>query len=397
MKILYKLKEFIGNGYKIYIACILVTLCGIYACLSYGWLLADYLEWNSAKDRYKKDLETQQAQLQDTYQKATALKIEVETLTKKRAQLTKIEKELLDLSEQLTAKKTEFGQLAGAIEQKAAELQKLQQEVSAASAQLSDTETKLAPLSIELKGAEDRKKQLAAQNEALVEEGKKLSQRLQQLRNDVKEAEAQQAQLQTALANAQKALSETQGAIQAAKDEEAQLNSKLASLRKDRDDLQAQQAELQRKLDEMGNSRANARVRAIESQLASLQQSIQAQEEEIRAKTTEKATVENELAELIRQRDVARTEADGLVQLKAERQGQLDALKRELETLQRTITTARAEQLELADSVQALQQEKREQEQNKSALQSELDSLNRQIAQKRAELEKLQQQATEDN
>lgn len=385
MKFIYRLYEKFDNKLTLKLWCIMITCAGVGACVLNGVLLGDYLEWSSAKERLERDLAALDSCYEEESKKVTELKLEVVAFEKKKNQLLAIEKRIAELQGPLSEKEKTDSQLTVAINQKNQELQAKTKEVGSVMERLTTANGELAALSARVDQSKSEFEQVKASNSALADETQQKKDALQQLNKQIAESEKQKLGIQDQLNALQQALSEVQGRLSAGQQEETQLGERVKTLRTERETIQVQLADLQGKIDSLTASRGNARRIEVERNLASLQERIKALDAEVSQKSTDAKAATDALSDLVRRRDVARTECESLDALKVEKQSQLDIIKREYDSAEQRKQALESEITKTNDNLQTVKQSVGELEKKKRALQKECDSLEADLEQKRSE------------
>lgn len=382
---LYKFFEKLDNKLTLTVLCIIVTCAGAGACVLNGVLLGDYLEWISAKERLDRDLAALDSRYEEASKNLTELKLEVVAFDKKKNQLLAIEKRIAELQGPLSEKEKTDSQLTGAIDQKNRELQTKTQEVESVTARLAAANAELAALSTRVDQTKTEFEQVKASNSALDDETQQKKEALQQLNRQIAESEKQKQGIQDQLNALQQTLSDVQGRLSAGQQEETQLGERVKNLRTERETIQVQLADLQSKIDFLTASRGNARRIEVERNLASLQERIKALDAEVSQKSTDAKAATDALSDLVRRRDVARTECESLDALKVEKQSQLDIIKREYDSTEQRKQALESEITRTNDNLQTVKQSVGDLEKKKKDLQKECDRLEADLEQKRSE------------
>ncbi len=393
----HKLFDKLDNKLTLNVWCIIITCAGVGACVLNGVLLDDYLKWLSAKERLEQDLAALDSRYKDDSKKATKLKLEIVAFEKKKNQLLAIEKRIAELQGPLSEKEKTDSQLTGAIDQKNRELQTKTQEVESVTARLAAANAELAALSTRVDQTKTEFEQVKASNSALADETQQKKEALQQLNRQIAESEKQKQGIQDQLNTLQQTLSEVQGRLSAGQQEETQLGERVKTLRTERESVQHQLADLQSKIDSLTSSRGNTRRIEVERNLASLQERIEALDAEVSQKAAAAKAATDALSDLVRRRDVAKTECESLDALKAEKQSQLDIIKREYDSSEQRKHALENEITRTNENLQTVKQSVGELEKKKRDLQKECDRLEADLEQKRAESQREEQSTSGEN
>lgn len=394
---LYKLFEKLDNNSTLNLWCIIITCTGIGACVLNGVLLGDYLEWISAKERLDRDLSALDSRYKEDSKKVTELKLEVVAFEKKKNQLLVMEKRIAELQGALAEKEKTDSQLTGAIDQKNQELQAKTKEVCAVTERLAAANGEFAALSAKVEQSKSEFERVKAGNSALVDDTQQKNEGLRQLNEKISELEKQKQGLQDQINSLQQTLSEVQGHLSAGQQEESQLGERVKTLRTERESVQHQLADLQSKIDSLTSSRGNTRRIELERNLASLQERIKALDAEVSQKSTDAKAATDALSDLVRRREVARTECENLDALKVEKQSQLDIIKREYDSTEQRKQALESEITRTNDNLQTVKQSVDELEKKKRDLQEECDRLEADIEQKRTEEQREEQSTAGEN
>ncbi len=393
LKFLYSIFEKMGN---LYVWCIGVTCAGVGACVLYGILLDDYLEWRSAKERLERDFaELVRLYEQDT-KKESELKLEIVTLEKKKNQLISIEKRLLELQSVIADKQKNDSQLDGAIAQKNQELQNKTKELNKIADKVTTFASELSALSERATQVKEEYEKLKAGNDALTDSSQKKTEELQRLNLEYDEADKKKQSLQTQNNDLQQNLSLIQGRLSASQQEDAQLAERIKTLRSERDKVQKQLAEIQNRVDELTSSRANAKRLEMERNLATLQEKTKAADADYKQKVDEAKAAASELADIARRRDVLKAECGSLDTLKTEKQNALDVLKREYDAKGQQLQAIEAEVTQKNSQLQSASLAIEELQKRKSALQSECAAMEAALKENREVLNNKQEENKEE-
>ncbi len=395
LKFLYKIYESIPGKQNLYVWCAIVTCAGVGACVLNGVLLGDYLEWISAKERLDSDLKVLDIRYTEDSKKVTELKLEVAAFEKKKNQLLAIEKRIAELQGPLSEKEKTASQLTGVIDQKKHELQTKTKEVESATERLAAVNAELAALSTKVEQSKAEFEKVKACNSVLVDDTQQKKEAVQQLNNQIAEAEKKKQGIQDQINALQQTLSEVQGRLSAGHQEETNLGERVKVLRSERDTVQHQLADLQSKMDSLTASRGNTRRLELERNLASLQERVKALDAEVGQKSTDAKAAADALSDLVRRRDVTKTECDSLEILKSEKQGQLESIKREYDSCSQRKQSLESEIAKTNGDFLTVKQSVGELEKKKRVLQEECDRLDAALEQKRAE-SRGEEQATPD-
>ena len=370
-KYLYRIFEKIGN---LYIWCIGVTCAGIGACVLYGILLDDYLEWKSSKDRLERELSELTQQYEEEAKKATALKLELATLENKKNQLDSIDKRILELQPVIDAKQKNDSRLDGAIEQKQLELQSKTDELAKLTEKATLLASELSTLTDNVTCKKEEYEKIKAKIDSLTEISKKKSEEIHQLNLELKELTEKKQTLQAQNNELQQNLKE-----------EAQLKERIKTLRTEYNTAQKQLTETQSKINELTGSKANAKRIEMEHKLAKLQEEKKAAEIELKEKTTDTKNASAELAEITRKRDILKTECTSLETIKTEKQNALDAVNREYNSRLHQCQTIETTIAQKNDELESLTKAIDELEKRKTTLQAECTAIEESIKKNRAE------------
>ena len=394
---LYKLFEKLDNRLALTVWCIIVTCAGVGACVLNGVLLGDYLEWVSAKDRLDRDLAVLAARCKEDSKKVTELKLEVIAFEKKKNQLLAIEKRIAELRESLSEKEKIDSQLTGAIDQKNQELQAKTKEAGSVTERLSAVNGEFVALSARVEQSKSEFERVKASNSALVDDTQQKNEELRQLNEKISELEKQKQGLQDQLNSLQQTLSEVHGRLSVDQQEEVQLGERVKTLRTERESVQHQLADLQSKIDSLTSSRGNTRRIELERNLESLEERKKALDSEMNQKSAEVKALTDTLSDLLRRRDVAKSECESLDTLKAEKQSQLDIIKREGDSSNQRKQNLESEITRMNGDLQTVKQSVGELKKKKRALQEDCDRLEAVMEQKRAELQSIDQASPVEN
>ena len=380
LKFLYSIFEKVGN---LYVWCIGVTFAGVGACVLYGILLDDYLEWRSAKDRLVRELSELKQRYEQETKKASELKLEIVTLDKKKTHLVSIEKRLLELQADMADKQKNDSRLDGAIAQKNQDLQDKTTELDKVADKVKTFATELSALSEKVTQAKEEYEKLKAGNDALTESTQKKTEEIQRLNLELDEIDKKKQTLQTQNNDLKQNLSSIQCRLSASQQEESQLSERIKTLRAERDAVQKHLADIQTKVDELTSSRANAKRLEMERNLAALQEKIKTADSDYKQKADELKAATSELADITRRRDVLKTECDSLVTIKTEKQNALDVLQREYETKYQQTQSIETEVIQKNSQLQEAAHAVDELQKQKSALQTECAALEASLKEKR--------------
>lgn len=394
---LYKLFEKLDNNLTLNLWCIIITCTGIGACVLNGVLLGDYLEWISAKERLERDLSALDSRYKEDSKKVTELKLEVVAFEKKKNQLLVMEKRIAELQGALAEKEKTDSQLTGAIDQKNQELQAKTKEVCAVTERLAAANGEFAALSAKVEQSKSEFERVKAGNSALVDDTQQKNEGLRQLNEKISELEKQKQGLQDQINSLQQTLSKVQGHLSAGQQEESQLGERVKTLRTERESVQHQLADLQSKIDSLTSSRGNTRRIELERNLESMQERKKVLDSELTQKSAEAKAVTDTLSDLVRRRDVAKTECDSLDTLKTEKQSQLDIIKREYDSSAQRKQSLESEIARMNGVLQTVKQSVGELEKKKRELQEDCDRLEAIMGQKRAALQGEDQSSPAEN
>lgn len=394
---LYKLFEKLDNNLTLNLWCIIITCTGIGACVLNGVLLGDYLEWISAKERLDRDLSALDSRYKEDSKKVTELKLEVVAFEKKKNQLLVMEKRIAELQGALAEKEKTDSQLTGAIDQKNQELQAKTKEVCAVTERLAAANGEFAALSAKVEQSKSEFERVKAGNSALVDDTQQKNEGLRQLNEKISELEKQKQGLQDQINSLQQTLSEVQGHLSAGQQEESQLGERVKTLRTERESVQHQLAVLQSKIDSLTSSQGNTRRIELERNLESMQERKKVLDSELTQKSAEAKAVTDTLSDLVRRRDVAKTECDSLDTLKTEKQSQLDIIKREYDSSAQRKQSLESEIARMNGVFQTVKQSVGELEKKKRELQEDCDRLEAIMGQKRAALQREDQSSPAEN
>jgi len=395
MLIFCRIAERIGKRLNLYIFCVGLTFLGTGACVLYGILLTDYLEWSSSRERLERELAELSSGFRADSKKAAALKLELVTLEKKKNQLVSIEKRLLELQSSLAEKQKNESLLDGTITQRNQELQEKQKTLASLNERASVLEEKLESLATREAQAKCEYEKLNAVNTALGEDLKRKEDKLQRLQTVIEEAEKQKQLMQAQVNQLQQSLSEVQGSLSAYQQDENQLGEQMKILRAERDTVQRHLVELQNKIDELTNSRANTRRLEMERRLALLQEGIQTTEAELKQKAAEVKAASDELADCVRRKEVLKVECENLESRKINEQDQLNALKEKYDVLVQKQHDIEEAITQKNNILKSSENNVDNLEERKTRLQAECEELEKAIIRERDELNKLRKDLKE--
>ncbi len=355
---------------------------GVVSLVGNGYILWDYIEYTSYRERLERELDELSTQYKENVKERDALAVELVSFGKKKNQLLSIEKRSPELQATLDGKRQEESRLKGSIEQKNKELQEKQETLASLNERHSSLKANTEALDNKNAQAQESFDKLNAVNSVLSEDYQKKGEELRLLKTELGETEKQKQTLQAQVNKLQQSLSEMQGNMAAFRREEQQLAESTKNLRTERDEVQKQLAETQRKMDELSGSRANAQCMETERKLTSLEEMIRAAETELYQKSATAKTASEECAEQIRKRDVAKVECEKLETLKEEKQARFNDLRQEYESLEQKKRDLDAQTTEKNEALKAMEKDIAEFGQKRASLQSECEKTETTLTQK---------------